>query len=156
MLLLEAGPRDTFRWIHIPMGYSKTMFHKELNWGFYTEPDPGIAGRRNYWPRGKVLGGSSAINGLLWVRGQREDFEDWEALGNPGWGWKDVLPLFKRSESYAGGSDEFHGRTGELGVEDGEKHELVEAFIAGAQQAGIPARRRITTARRRKASPIFN
>lgn len=138
VLLLEAGPRDTFRWIHIPMGYSRTMFHKELNWGFYTEPDPGIAGRRNYWPRGKVLGGSSAINGLLWVRGQREDFEHWEALGNPGWGWKDVLPLFKRSEAYAGGSDEFRGRTGELGVEDGERHELVEAFIAGAGQAGIP------------------
>src|SRR5471032_1114333 len=138
VLLLEAGPRDDYKWIHIPMGYSRTMFHPVLNWGFHTEPDPGIAGRKNYWPRGKVLGGSSAINGLLWVRGQIEDFRIWEQLGNQGWGWDDVLPHFKAMESYAGGDEALRGRTGEVGVEDGERHELVDAFLAGAMQSGIP------------------
>ena len=138
VLLLEAGPRDDYKWIHIPMGYSRTMFHPEINWGFYTQPDPGIAGRKNYWPRGKVLGGCSAINGLLWVRGQSDDFRIWEALGNKGWGWDDVLPHFKATESYAGGDARIRGRSGETGVEDGERHELVDAFIAGAEQVGIP------------------
>ena len=138
VLLLEAGPRDDYKWIHIPMGYSRTMFHPEINWGFHTEPDPGIAGRKNYWPRGKVLGGCSAINGLLWVRGQSDDFQVWEALGNKGWGWKDVLPHYKATESYAGGDAQIRGRSGETGVEDGEPHELVDAFIAGAGEAGIP------------------
>ncbi len=138
VLLLEAGPRDDYKWIHIPMGYSRTMFHPEINWGFYTEPDPGLAGRKNYWPRGKVLGGCSAINGLLWVRGQSDDFRVWESLGNKGWGWDDVLPHFKAIESYAGGDARLRGRNGETAVEDGERHELVDAFIAGAGQAGIP------------------
>ncbi len=138
VLLLEAGPRDDYKWIHIPMGYSRTMFHPVLNWGFHTEPDPGIAGRTNYWPRGKVLGGCSAINGLLWVRGQSDDFRQWEQLGNRGWGWEDVLPHFKSTESYAGGDAMLRGREGEVGVEDGERHELVDAFIAGAMQCGIP------------------
>ena len=138
VLLLEAGPRDDYKWIHIPMGYSRTMFHPVLNWGFHTQPDPGIAGRKNYWPRGKVLGGCSAINGLLWVRGQIEDFQIWERLGNRGWGWDQVLPHFKATESYAGGDERLRGRVGEVGVEDGERHELVDAFIAGAMQAGIP------------------
>ena len=138
VLLLEAGPRDDYKWIHIPMGYSRTMFHPEINWGFHTEPDPGIAGRKNYWPRGKVLGGCSAINGLLWVRGQSDDFRVWESLGNKGWGWDDVLPHFKATESYAGGDGRIRGRSGETGVEDGERHELVDAFIAGAEQSGIP------------------
>ena len=138
VLLLEAGPRDDYKWIHSPMGYSRTMFHPVLNWGFHTQPDPGIAGRKNYWPRGKVLGGCSAINGLLWVRGQIEDFQIWERLGNRGWGWDQVLPHFKATESYAGGDERLRGRVGEVGVEDGERHELVDAFIAGAMQAGIP------------------
>ena len=138
VLLLEAGPRDDYKWIHIPMGYSRTMFHPVLNWGFHTESDPGIAGRKNYWPRGKVLGGCSAINGLLWVRGQSEDFRIWEQLGNRGWGWDEVLPHFKAIEAYAGGDAHIRGRTGEIGVEDGERHELVDAFIAGAMQSGIP------------------
>lgn len=138
VLLLEAGPRDDYKWIHIPMGYSRTMFHPVLNWGFHTEPDPGLAGRKNYWPRGKVLGGCSAINGLLWVRGQIKDFQVWEQLGNRGWGWEEVLPHFKATESYAGGDEQLRGRGGEVGVEDGERHELVDAFIAGAVQSGIP------------------
>ena len=138
VLLLEAGPRDEYKWIHVPGGYGRMMFHPELNWRFETEADPGIAGRRNYWPRGKVLGGSSALNGLLWVRGQREDFERWESLGCRGWGWDGVLPHFRATESFDGGDPALRGREGEIGVEEGEPHELVDAFVAGAQECGIP------------------
>ena len=98
VLLLEAGPRDSYLWIHIPMGYGKTMFHPSYNWGFYTEPDPNMHGRKIYWPRGRGLGGSSSINGLIYARGQREDYDRWAALGNAGWGWHDVLPYFIKSE----------------------------------------------------------
>ena len=139
VLLLEAGPRDTYPWIHIPIGYAKTMFNKKYNWCFYTEPDPGMNNRQIYWPRGKVLGGSSAINGLIFIRGQRQDYDRWEQLGNRGWGWDDVLPYFIRSERNQRGAGEFHGAAGEQCVSDvGERHELAEAFIAASEQAGIP------------------
>ena len=105
VLLLEAGPRDRYPWLHIPIGYAKTMFHPRYNWRYDTEPDPGMNGRSIYWPRGKVLGGSSAINGLIYVRGQPEDYEHWAALGNPGWSWQDVLPYFIRSERNERGKD---------------------------------------------------
>ena len=98
VLLLEAGPEDRYPWIHIPIGYGKTMFHPVYNWGFHTDPDPGMDGRRIYWPRGRCLGGSSSINGLIYVRGQPEDYDRWAAEGNRGWGWRDVLPYFVRSE----------------------------------------------------------
>ena len=97
--LLEAGPRDSNPWIHIPVGYFRTMGHPKTDWRYRTQPDPGIAGRAIPWPRGKVLGGSSSINGLLYVRGQPEDYDRWRQLGNAGWSWEDVLPLFKRSEN---------------------------------------------------------
>ncbi len=138
VLLLEAGQPDTWKWIHIPGGYGRLMFHEELNWRFSTQPDPGIGGRSNYWPRGKMLGGCSGLNGLLWVRGQKDDFEHWRALGNRGWGWDEVLPHFQATESYAGGDPAWRGRNGEVGVEPGERHELVDAFIAAAQECGIP------------------
>ncbi len=138
VLLLEAGPRDRYLWIHIPIGYAKTMFNPDYNWCFYTEPDPGMNNRQIYWPRGKVLGGSSAINGLIYIRGQPQDYDRWEALGNPGWGWKDVLPHFIRSERNQRGANEYHGADGEQGVSDvSEPHELAEAFIAACQQVGI-------------------
>jgi choline dehydrogenase len=124
VLLLEAGPRDRSLWIHLPIGYGKTMFHPVYNWGFYTDPEPNMNGRRVYWPRGRGLGGSSSINGLIYVRGQPEDYERWAALGNRGWGWKDVLPYFQRSEMACS--------------KIGEKHELVEAFIGAAGELGIP------------------
>ena len=92
VLLLEAGPRDRNPWIHIPLGYGKTMFDSRINWKFESEPVPGLEGRRIKQPRGRVLGGSSSINGLLYVRGQREDFDGWAARGNPGWAYEDVLP----------------------------------------------------------------
>ena len=106
VLLLEAGPPDSYPWIHIPIGYAKTMFHPVLNWGFYTEPDPGMNGRKVYWPRGRTLGGSSAINGLISIRGQREDYDHWAAQGNPGWAWADVLPWFRRLEHNVRGDSE--------------------------------------------------
>src|SRR5690606_6533048 len=98
VLLLEAGPRDRSVWIHLPIGYGRTMFHPRYNWRFSTEPEPGMNNRRVYWPRGRGLGGSSSINGLIFIRGQPEDYERWKDEGNPGWGWQDVLPYFIRSE----------------------------------------------------------
>jgi choline dehydrogenase len=99
VVLLEAGGRDWNTWIHVPVGYFKTMNNPSVDWCYKTEPDPGLNGRQLGWPRGKVLGGSSSLNGLLYVRGQKQDYERWRQMGNPGWGWQDVLPLFKRSEN---------------------------------------------------------
>ena len=139
VLLLEAGPPDTSPWIHLPIGYGKTMWDPAVNWGFHTEPEPGMNGRRIYWPRGKTLGGSSSINGLIYIRGQREDFDGWAALGNPGWGYDDVLPCFIKSEMNERGADAWHGSEGPLRVSDiGARHELIEAFIEGAGQCGVP------------------
>jgi choline dehydrogenase len=137
--LLEAGPRDNYLWIHIPIGYGKTMFHRLYNWGFYTEPDPNMKGRKLYWPRGRGLGGSSSINGLIYVRGQPEDYDHWAALGNEGWGWRDVLPYFIKSEHNTRGASSCHGGDGPLWCSDiGEKHELMEAIIAGGEELGVP------------------
>jgi choline dehydrogenase len=139
VLLLEAGPRDDYLWIHIPIGYGKTMFHPVYNWGFHTEPEPGMNGRKVYWPRGRGLGGSSSINGLIYVRGQPADFDGWAAAGNTGWGWRDVLPYFIRSEGNVRGASATHGADGPLTCSDiGEPHELIEAIIAGAQELGVP------------------
>jgi choline dehydrogenase len=124
VLLLEAGPRDHSPWIHLPIGYGKTMFHPVYNWGFHTEPEPQMNGRRIYWPRGRGLGGSSSINGLIVVHGQPADYDAWATQGNAGWGWKDVEPFFGKSRM----------ATSSIG----EPHELVEAIIAGAHELGIP------------------
>ncbi len=139
VLLLEAGPPDRSPWIHLPIGYGKTMWSKTYNWCFETDPDPNMNGRRIYWPRGKTLGGSSSINGLIYIRGQREDYDHWAELGNPGWGYEDVLPYFVKSEKNQRGAVAYHGASGPLKVSDiGAKHELVEAFINGAGELGIP------------------
>ncbi len=139
VLMLEAGPEDRSLWIHLPIGYGKTMFHPVYNWGFHTDPDPGMDGRRIYWPRGRGLGGSSSINGLIYIRGQPEDYDAWAAAGNPGWGWSDVLPYFIRSESNARGASACHGADGPLACSDiGARHELIEAIIAGAGELGVP------------------
>ena len=98
VLLLEAGPRDRYPWIHVPIGYAKTMFHPVYNWRFKTEPEAGMNGREIYWPSGRTLGGSSAINGLIYIRGHRDDYDHWAALGNPGWAYDDVLPYFRKLE----------------------------------------------------------
>ena len=118
VLLLEAGPRDRYPWIHIPIGYAKTMFHPRYNWRYYTEPDPGLHHRQIYWPRGKVLGGSSAINGLIFIRGQPQDYDNWAAMGNAGWSWNDVLPYFVSLENNERGASEWHGDAGPQAVSD--------------------------------------
>jgi len=139
VLLLEAGPRDRSPWIHLPIGYGKTMWSPTYNWCFHTDPDPNMNGRRIYWPRGKTLGGSSSINGLIYIRGQREDYDHWAALGNTGWSFDEVLPYFIRSERNQRGANAFHGGQGPLGVSDiGARHELIEAFIDGAGETGVP------------------
>ncbi|MBI5792144.1 MAG: choline dehydrogenase [Rhodocyclales bacterium] len=139
VLLLEAGPPDRYLWIHIPIGYAKTMFHPVYNWGYYTDPDPHMNGRKIYWPRGRGLGGSSSINGLIYVRGQAADYDAWAQAGNAGWGWKDVLPYFIRSEHNTRGASEYHGSGGPLWASDiGEKHELMEAIIRAANERGVP------------------
>src|SRR5207244_3427375 len=139
VVLLEAGGEDKNRWIHIPLAFGKTFADPSVNWCYETEPDPGAADRRVFWPRGKVLGGSSSINGLLYIRGQHEDFDHWRQLGNTGWSFEDVLPYFRRAENQERGTDEFHGTGGPLAVSDvSEPHPLCEAFIEAAQQAGIP------------------
>ncbi len=139
VLLLEAGPPDTSPWIHLPIGYGKTMWDKRVNWCFETEPDPNMLGRKIYWPRGKTLGGSSSINGLIYIRGQRDDYDDWARAGNVGWSFNECLPYFKRSERNQRGASPYHGGDGPVGVSDiGAKHELIEAFISGAEENGVP------------------
>ncbi len=140
ILVIEAGPRDLSPWLHLPIGYGKTFYHPRLNWMYRTTPQPGLGGRQVYVPRGKVVGGSSAINAMVYVRGQPEDFDGWERLGNPGWGWKNVLATYRRMEDHALGASAFHGAGGPLHVEDiaGEVHPLTPVFLAAAQEAGLP------------------
>jgi len=139
VLLLEAGPKDNYPWIHIPIGYGKTMFHPVYNWGCYTEPEAGMNNRRLYWPRGRGLGGSSSINGLIFVRGQPTDYDHWAALGNRGWGWRDVLPYFRKSEHNTRGASAYHGAGGPMWSSDiEEKHELMEAIIRAGNELGVP------------------
>jgi choline dehydrogenase len=139
VLLLEAGGEDRHLWIHIPIGYGKLFSDPRVNWLYQSAPEPELDNRQIMQPRGKVLGGSSSINGLLYIRGQRQDFDHWRQLGNVGWSYEDVLPYFKKSEAQCRGSDEFHGGDGPLSVSDqAEPHELCEAFIRGAQEAGFP------------------
>lgn len=137
VILLEAGGRDLNPWIHIPVGYFKTIHNPSVDWCYKTEPDPGLNGRSIEWPRGKVLGGSSSLNGLLYVRGQPQDYDRWRQMGNSGWGWDDVLPLFKRAENNERGADEFHGDKGPLSVSNMRiQRPITDAWVAAAQAAG--------------------
>ncbi len=139
VLLLEAGPRDTNLWIHVPLGYGRLFKEKTVNWMYQTEPEPGLDGRSVFQPRGKVLGGSSSINGLLYIRGQHEDYDRWRQHGNLGWGFDDVLPYFKKAENQERGADDFHGTGGPLPVSDlGHPDPLSAAFIAAAAETGLP------------------
>ena len=140
VLLLEAGPSDKRFWVQVPIGYGKTFYEPNVNWMYQSEPVPGLGGRSCYFPRGKVLGGSSSINAMVYSRGQPGDFDDWEALGNPGWGSKDVLAAYKRMEDHALGAGPWHGVGGPLHVDEisGAVHPLTHAYVKAGQEAGIP------------------
>jgi len=139
VLLLEAGKKDNYFWIDIPVGYLYTIGNPRTDWCFNTQPDPGLNGRSIGYARGKVLGGCSSINAMIYMRGQRSDYDHWAQLGNRGWGWDDVLPVFKRSENYQHGADEFHGTDGELRVEERRVNwEILEAWRDAAEECGIP------------------
>ena len=140
VLLLEAGPRDRNMWIHIPIGYAKLFKNPKLNWMYQTEAEPELEGRSIFQPRGKVLGGSSSINGLIYIRGQHADYDRWRQLGNIGWGYDDILPYFKRAENQQRGADDYHGTGGPLNVSDQRQADpLSDAFIRAAGEVGIPA-----------------
>ncbi|WP_175819326.1 choline dehydrogenase [Burkholderia sp. BCC0419] len=136
--LLEAGPADHSMWIHVPIGYGKTMFHPVYNWGFHTDPDPNMHNRRLYWPRGRTLGGCSSINGLIYVRGQQQDYDHWAALGNRGWSWRECLPYFRRLEHNTLGEGPTRGTGGPLWASAiRQRHELVDAFVAASNRLGV-------------------
>ena len=118
VLVLEAGGTDRRFYVQMPLGYGKTFFDPAVNWNYKTEPDPGLAGNADHWPRGKLLGGSSSINAMVWIRGAREDFDAWAAAGNPGWGFDDLLPAFKAIEDNQVGADEWRGVGGPLHITD--------------------------------------
>lgn len=136
--VLEAGPRDTNPWIHIPVGYFRTMGNPRSDWRYETQPDPGSAMRRHKWPRGRVLGGSSSINGLLYVRGQPQDFDGWAQMGCSGWSWDDVLPFFKKSETWRGpNGTELRGTDGPLSVQPSRlRRDIVDRWVDAAVAAG--------------------
>jgi choline dehydrogenase len=139
VLLLEAGGKDDYFWIHVPVGYLYTIGNPRTDWCFKTEPDPGLNGRSIGYARGKVLGGCSSINAMIYMRGQRSDYDHWAAQGLRGWSWDDVLPVFKRSEDYQHGADEFHGAGGELRVEERRvSWEILDAWREAAAECGIP------------------
>lgn len=139
VLLLEAGGKDNYFWIDIPVGYLYTIANPRTDWCYKTEPDPGLNGRSIGYARGKVLGGCSSINAMIYMRGQKSDFDHWESLGNRGWGWDDVLEVYKRSESYQHGANEYHGADGELRVEERRVNwEILDAWRDAAEECGIP------------------
>ena len=139
VLVLEAGGSDRTVWIQLPIGYGRTFFDPRVNWMYDTEPVPGLGGRSSYWPRGKVIGGSGSINAMVHVRGQPHDFDGWRDLGNPGWGWNDVLPFFIKAEDHDHGAGEWHGAGGPQRVTDisARAHAVCRNFIAAAQSLGL-------------------
>ena len=139
VLLLEAGGKDNYPWIHIPVGYYKTMHNPKVDWCFRTEKDETMNNRSIRYPRGKTLGGSSSINGLLWIRGQSNDYDNWRQQGNKGWGWDDVLPYFIKSENNELGKDKFHSDEGPIMVANKKiKLKMLDEFINAAEEKGIP------------------
>ena len=141
--VIEAGGSDRRFWVQVPLGYGRTLYDPSLNWAYRAEPDPGLAGQSDYWPRGKVLGGSSSINAMVWIRGDASDFDDWAAEGNSGWAYADCLPIFKSLEDNEAGADRWRGKGGPLHIADvsGRLHPLAERFIEAGRQAGLPFNR---------------
>src|SRR3981189_1030146 len=140
VLVIEAGGKDRNPWIHIPAGFYRNIYHPGITSQFETEPVPGLDGRRISWPGGKVLGGSSSINGVIYIRGQKQDFDYWRQLGNVGWSYDDVLPYFRRAEHQERGARHYHGPGGPAdSPERGARHERHDACIGGCQDAGFEA-----------------
>lgn len=139
VLVIEAGGSDRKFWIQTPIGYGKTFYDPNVNWRYTTEKDPGLNHQANYWPRGKVVGGSSSINAMVYIRGQAEDYNHWQTLGNEGWGWDDVLPYFKKSETNSDGGNDYRGDSGPLYVNNVSKqyHPLTKTFLQAGQQLGF-------------------
>ncbi|MEM1314368.1 MAG: GMC family oxidoreductase N-terminal domain-containing protein [Pseudomonadota bacterium] len=139
VLVLEAGGSDLSPWIQMPIGYGKAYYDGRINWKYMTEPVPGLNGKRSYWPRGKVIGGSSSINAMVYVRGHPNDFDDWEAAGASGWGWSDVAPVFQRMERWSRGADAHRGGDGALPVQDisDQAHPLCAAYFAAARETSL-------------------
>ncbi|TIM29252.1 MAG: choline dehydrogenase [Mesorhizobium sp.] len=140
VLVLEAGGSDRRFYVQMPLGYGKTFFDPAVNWNYKTEPDPGLAGNVDHWPRGRLLGGSSSINAMVWIRGAREDFDAWAAAGNPGWAFDNLLPVFKALEDNQAGADQWRGVGGPLHITDCSTsvHPLTKRYLAAANQAGLP------------------
>ncbi|RVD59734.1 choline dehydrogenase [Mesorhizobium sp. M2D.F.Ca.ET.185.01.1.1] len=140
VLVLEAGGTDRRFYVQMPLGYGKTFFDPAVNWNYKAEPDPGFGNNADHWPRGKLLGGSSSINAMVFIRGAREDFDAWAAAGNPGWSYDDLLPSFKAMEDNAAGADQWRGVGGPLHVTDCSRavHPLTKRYLAAAEQAGLP------------------
>jgi choline dehydrogenase len=139
VLLLEAGPRDSNPWIHIPLGFARTFTNPKVNWKFESVPQPRLGNRRLYLPRGKTLGGTSSINGMVYIRGNHADYDEWRQRGCTGWDWESVLPYFKKAEHQARGADAYHGVGGPLRVSDQPRRfELADAVLSACEQAGIP------------------
>jgi len=139
VLLIEAGGTDRRFYVQMPIGYGKTYYQKEVNWMYMAEPSPGANNRSSYWPRGKLLGGSSSINAMVYVRGNPQDFDDWQMAGNPGWSYNDLLPYFKRMETWQHGDDQYRGSNGPLNVSDvaEQLHPLCDNFVSAAEELGI-------------------
>lgn len=138
VLLLEAGGSDDRFWIKVPIGYGRLYYDGRVNWKYTTAPDPGIDGRAEYWPRGKVMGGSSSINAMVYIRGQAEDYDHWEGIGNPGWGYKNVLPYFMKSEGNERGGNAYHNGNGPLKVSDVKLHPLTGVFYQAMREMQVP------------------
>jgi len=138
VLLLEAGEDDPWLWLKVPLGAGFVLLSQRSLWRFYTEPEANLDGRRVFWPRGRVLGGSSSINGMLWVRGEPAEFEHWRELGNPGWGYADVLPVLKRMEAYGEGDAAVRGKSGPVHINRFSRSTLAEAFHAACIATGVP------------------
>lgn len=139
VLLLEAGPKDSSLWLTMPVGFVKMFTNAKYNWMYHTQPAAELAGREMFVPRGKTLGGSSSINGMVYIRGTQSDFNHWRQMGNVGWGYDDLLPYMRKMESYQGGDDQYRGRSGPLQIRStGWRNELSEAFIRGGMELGLP------------------
>jgi choline dehydrogenase len=139
VLLLEAGGSDWRFYVQMPLGYGKTFYDPAINWMYRTEPDPGLNGQSDYWPRGKILGGSSSINAMVYVRGNAADFEDWKSAGNPGWGWREVLAAYRAMEDNEQGGNEWRGIGGPLFIRRAtlDHHPLIAPFIAATEKTGL-------------------